>query len=142
MQENEKIHGSILDDAVPPTEGGSGISSMQVALEIKECLDLFSMDSIRPDGMTDEEVRLELAKGIAPIVRKLPEGERAKLIKQLLMDAAVTLRDAKKKGPQDVIVLTMGPDQSPKVTTAPGGIASTVKSALQTLFAAASRAAM
>lgn len=145
MRENENMNGSILDDSVPQIEGGSGISLLDVAREIKDCLELLSMERIRPEGMTDDEVQRELAKGIAPLVRNLPESERKKRIKELLMDAAETLRNAKKTGAapaQGVVVMTMGPDESPRMTTAPVGMANTVKSALQTLFSAASRAAM
>lgn len=144
MKPTEQTDG-VLDDPVLQTEGGSGIALLDVAREIKDCLDLLSMERIRPDGMTDDEVQLELAKGIAPLVRKLPELERKKRIKELIMDAAETLRNAKKTGAapaQGVIVLTMSPDESPRVTSTPGGMADAVKSALRSLFSTASRAAM
>jgi hypothetical protein len=145
MERNEDNSGSVLDDSVLQAEGGSGISELSVALEIRECLELLAMENILPAGITINEVRLELAKGIAPLVRKLPEPERIKRIKELLLDAAETLLKAKKteaSPSQSVVVLTMGPDESPRVTSVPSSVGNRVKSALQSLFSAASRAAM
>lgn len=146
MLENGKNNGEdVLDETVLQIEGGSGISIQDLSREISDAAELLSIDVIRPEGMSAEEIRFEMAKGIAPLVRKLPQPERGRRIKQLLMDAAETLRNAKKTpdaSSNNVIVITVGPDEPTKVTSVPGGVVDSVKSTLRTLFSAASRAAM
>lgn len=93
----------------------------QVNSRIDPCLEVLgiSFEQIRPNGMSDEELRREIAQLVVPKLLTVADNDRSVKIAELLLGAIATLYASKSSGvplEEQVIEVRMGPDHSPQAT--------------------------